>query len=84
MTDIYHNASLVTVWLGESDKYADEAIVLIKLTVHLQRSGEWNGGNATSCRLYSACPFIRFVQVRLEVIRPSQLLLSPLVAPCLG
>ncbi|KHE87325.1 hypothetical protein GE21DRAFT_8187, partial [Neurospora crassa] len=38
MTDIYHNALLVTVWLGESDKYTDEAIVLIKLTVYLQRS----------------------------------------------
>lgn len=35
MRDIYHTASLVTVWLGESDKYSDEAMAIIKLTASL-------------------------------------------------
>ncbi|KAK3351771.1 heterokaryon incompatibility protein-domain-containing protein [Neurospora tetraspora] len=35
MRDIYHNASLVTIWLGESDKFTDEAMVLARLTAYL-------------------------------------------------
>ncbi|EGO60361.1 hypothetical protein NEUTE1DRAFT_143800 [Neurospora tetrasperma FGSC 2508] len=61
MTDIYHNASLVTVWLGESDKYTDLAIVLIKLTVHLRRSLEVTGE-----RQYPAAYILRVLSSALS------------------
>ncbi|KAK3493908.1 heterokaryon incompatibility protein-domain-containing protein [Neurospora crassa] len=60
-TNIYHNALLVTVWLGESDKYTDEAIVLIKLTAYLQRSLEVKGE-----RHYTANYLLRTVSSALS------------------
>lgn len=44
MRDIYHNASLVTVWLGENDKYSGEAMVIIKLTASLPKCLLEKGG----------------------------------------